>query len=426
MDKYDFKKLDNVATFYASITTTYNPNTYRLSIRLKEKVNPSILNMSLNNTLLAIPSFKVKLRRGLFWYYFESNNDEPIIKEDTNFPRTMINTFENNYFLFKVTYYEKRIDVDFSHILTDGTGALQFLEMLVTNYIKLRYPKKVRQDIVDDVELLSQNEMNIDSFLKYTKLNDNDKKVIEERKIKSYVLSNKIKNDLMNVIIGTISVSELKSITKEKDVTITTYLVSILIYSIYHGYFKYMEDDYPIEVAIPVNLRNYFPSYSMNNFFSTIIVSIDAYNNDYTFDDVLKSVSEQMKKELDKEVLFKKFKVFVNLQNNIILRFIPLFIKDILLRNISRVVSDRGSTTSFSNLGIVNVKDEIKDYIDKFDMIAYTDSTLPLKVGMCSFNDILSISFSTTMNDTEIERIFFTTLTSLGIKVKVSASNKED
>jgi hypothetical protein len=426
MDKYDFKKLDNVATFYASITTTYNPNTYRLSIRLKEKVNPSILNMSLNNTLLAIPSFKVKLRRGLFWYYFESNNDEPIIKEDTNFPRTMINTFENNYFLFKVTYYEKRINVDFSHILTDGTGALQFLEMLVTNYIKLRYPKKVRQDIVDDVELLSQNEMNIDSFLKYTKLNDNDKKVIEERKIKSYVLSNKIKNDLMNVIIGTISVSELKSITKEKDVTITTYLVSILIYSIYHGYFKYMEDDYPIEVAIPVNLRNYFPSYSMNNFFSTIIVSIDAYNNDYTFDDVLKSVSEQMKKELDKEVLFKKFKVFVNLQNNIILRFIPLFIKDILLRNISRVVSDRGSTTSFSNLGIVNVKDEIKDYIDKFDMIAYTDSTLPLKVGMCSFNDILSISFSTTMNDTEIERIFFTTLTSLGIKVKVSASNKED
>jgi NRPS condensation-like uncharacterized protein len=425
MDKYYWKKLDNVATFYASTTTTYNPNIYRLSIRLKEQINKDVLTVALNDTFLTIPSFRVKLRRGFFWYYFETNNDIPIIKEDSNFPSKMINTYDNNYFLFKVTYYEKRISVDFSHILTDGVGALQFLEMLVTEYIKLKHPKKVRQDIVDDVELLSPNEMDIDSFLQYTKMSKIDKKIIEERKIKSYIIKDKNNKNLTNLIIGTISVLELKKITKEKNTTITTYLVAILIYAIYHGYFKYGEDNHPISIAIPVNLRNYFPSYSMNNFFSTIIVSIDAYNNDYTFDDVLKSVSEQMKTELDKDILLKKFRVFVNLQSNIVLRFMPLFIKDILLRNIGRIISDRGSTTSLSNLGIVSVKEEIKDYINKVDMIAYTDSTLPLKVGICSFNDNLSISFSSTINDTEIERIFFTSLVNSGIKVKISASDRE-
>jgi NRPS condensation-like uncharacterized protein len=422
---YYWKILDNVATFYASTSTNQNPNIYRLSVKLKEKVKKETLSEALYNTLLIIPSFKVKLRRGFFWYYLEYNEGVPIVEEDKLFPTSIINNYINNYFLFKVTYFEKRINIDFSHILTDGVGALNFIEVLVTSYIKLRHPKKVRQSIVDDIELLSHNEMNDDSFLKYINLVNPDKKIIEEHKLESYRIRGYATRNLTNVIIGTMSVMEIKKITKEKSVTITTYLVAILIYSIYHSYYKYREENHPISIAIPVNLRNYFPSYSMNNFFSTITVSINAYDNDYTFDDVLNSVSEQIKRELDKDLLLKNFKFFIHLQNNIILRFIPLFIKDILLRNIGKIISDKGSTTSFSNLGIVSVKNEIKEYIDKVDMISYTDSSLPLKVGMCSFNDTLSITFSSTINDTEVEKIFFTTLVERGIKVKISACDKE-
>jgi hypothetical protein len=70
---------------------------------------------------------------------------------------------------------------------------------------------------------------------------------------------------------------------------------------------------------------------------------------------------------------------------------------------------------SLSNLGIVNIKNEIKEYIEKVDMIGYVDNILPIKVGMASLNDNLSISFSSIMNDTEIERLFFTFLTNQGI-----------
>ena len=37
--------------------------------------------------------------------------------------------------LFKVTYYKKRINFEVFHVLTDGTGATEFLKELVKNYL---------------------------------------------------------------------------------------------------------------------------------------------------------------------------------------------------------------------------------------------------------------------------------------------------
>lgn len=425
---YDFywKKLDNVGVYYASTTTNSNPNIYRLSVRFKEKIKKDALDSAIDDTLLTIPTFNVKLRKGLFWYYLEHNSEQPIIMEDSNFPFSSINNFSNNYFLFKVTYFEKRINVDFSHILTDGTGALHFLETLVTNYLKIRHPKKIKQDIVVESELLSQNEMGVDSFLKYSKINSDDKKMLRERSEKSYDIKGQKNNrGSTSVIIGTVSVEQLKAITKPKQATITSFLTAALIYAIYEYDYKYTGSKDQIVICIPVNLRNYFPSYSMSNFFSTIMINVDVSKGANSFDEILKIVTSKMVEELNKDVLLKKFRTFVTLQKNIILRFIPLVIKDVLLRGISSMVSERGSTSTLSNLGIVRVGKELGEYIDKFDMIAYNDAQLPIKLGLCSFGDKLSISFSSIISSTEIERGFFTYLSSLGLDVTIASSINE-
>jgi NRPS condensation-like uncharacterized protein len=369
---YDFywKKLDNAGTFYASTTSTYSPNIYRLSVKLKEKIRREVLVRALNETLLAIPSFRVKLRRGFFWYYLDRNNDDPIIMEDQYFPFTSINNLDNNYFLFKVTYFSKRINIDFSHILTDGTGALNFLETLVINYIKIRHPKKVKQDIMAKSELLSQNEMSIDSFLKYSNEKEENRKILKEHSYKSYFIKgSKISREGSNVIIGTISVEQLKTITKKYNVTITSYLTALLINSIYQENYKYNRSKNPIVICIPINLRNYFPSYSMNNFFASILISIDFSKKEYSFDEILNIVSTRLKEELDESVLIKKFKFYVRLQHNIILRVIPLIIKDVLLKEIGGLLSGHGATTTISNLGIVDVSNEVVEYIDKVDTL---------------------------------------------------------
>ena len=43
--------------------------------------------------------------------------------------------------LFEVSYYENRINFEVYHALTDGTGARNFLQELVQNYLILRHPE---------------------------------------------------------------------------------------------------------------------------------------------------------------------------------------------------------------------------------------------------------------------------------------------
>ena len=41
---------------------------------------------------------------------------------------------------YQVTYFGKRINVEMFHALTDGTGAMEFLNIIVLDYLKLKYP----------------------------------------------------------------------------------------------------------------------------------------------------------------------------------------------------------------------------------------------------------------------------------------------
>lgn len=43
--------------------------------------------------------------------------------------------------LFEVSYHENRINFEVYHALTDGTGAMYFLEELVQNYLILAHPE---------------------------------------------------------------------------------------------------------------------------------------------------------------------------------------------------------------------------------------------------------------------------------------------
>ena len=53
-------------------------------------------------------------------YYLEVNEKSPIVSIENEYPFKKINTRKNNDYLFKVTYFENKINIDFFHALTDG------------------------------------------------------------------------------------------------------------------------------------------------------------------------------------------------------------------------------------------------------------------------------------------------------------------
>ena len=69
-NKLSWRRLDNSAKIFPISTGKKYSSVFRLSAVLKETVDPKILENAVFRTLEKYKSFKVRMRAGLFWYYF--------------------------------------------------------------------------------------------------------------------------------------------------------------------------------------------------------------------------------------------------------------------------------------------------------------------------------------------------------------------
>ena len=124
-------KLDNTAHVFPVIAGSEMTNVYRISVVLKEEVQQDLLQQALDIVLPKFEIFHVRLRQGIFWYYFEENvKRAPRVHEEETYPCRYIVQNKNRSYLFRVTYYKKRINLEVFHVLTDGMGGTNFLREL--------------------------------------------------------------------------------------------------------------------------------------------------------------------------------------------------------------------------------------------------------------------------------------------------------
>lgn len=83
----DWFRLDNAGILFPGQNTNKWSNIFRVSIELKEEIDPDILKQAVKNILPRFPSFNVRMRKGLFWYYLEKNPvKEPSVNPDIQNP----------------------------------------------------------------------------------------------------------------------------------------------------------------------------------------------------------------------------------------------------------------------------------------------------------------------------------------------------
>ena len=63
--------LDNAALIFPAIRRKNWSNVFRQSITLTEKIDPVLLQQAVDELMPRFPSFYLRLRRGVFWYYLE-------------------------------------------------------------------------------------------------------------------------------------------------------------------------------------------------------------------------------------------------------------------------------------------------------------------------------------------------------------------
>ena len=131
MNEYDWYGLDNVAKIFPAISRGYTSSVFRVDVRLKEQIDPEILEKAVNMVLPSFPAFMVRMRRGLFWYYFEHNFEKAPVTEEKIYPCSRIDAYKNAGYLFRFSYYKNKINLDVYHALSDGTGAMRSEERRV-------------------------------------------------------------------------------------------------------------------------------------------------------------------------------------------------------------------------------------------------------------------------------------------------------
>ena len=86
--KKQWYRLDNAALIFPAIIRKNWNNVFRVSVTLREKVDPGILNQAIEVLKPRFPTCFVRLRVGFFWYYLETVGEAPKAREDYAYPLT--------------------------------------------------------------------------------------------------------------------------------------------------------------------------------------------------------------------------------------------------------------------------------------------------------------------------------------------------
>lgn len=411
-------KLDNTANLFPVIAGESMSNVYRISVTLTELVDHELLQEALDIVLPKFDGFNLRLQKGIFWYYFEENgNPAPKVKEENTYPCRFIVQNKNKHYLFRVTYFKYRINLEVFHVLTDGMGGINFLKELTYQYLRLCHPE-IREKVGDDLNCGTSLNRE-DSFIKnYRK---SSSKPYQTQK--SYLVKGeKLLPGEFGVMHGYMKIPALKEVCHKYGVSINEYLVGVFVYSVYQECLKGMPSDKPIRVAVPVNLRPYFASNTTKNFFVMVSAEFHPTKEDYTFEEILQTVRESLKAQINKENLEKLFSYNVSNEKVWIARIAPLFLKNLAMK-IVYTQSALANTTTITNIGNIGVEDVYKPYIEMFHAFLAMSKGQHIKGTICSYDDTLVFTFSYDLQDTGIQKVFFRKIAADGIEVQLDSNS---
>lgn len=398
-------KLDNAAKIYPSLHTKNNTYTFRLTALFYDEIDKDLLQQALNLTLLRYKNFKVRLRKGLFWYYFESNDKDGIVESESPFIFQSLNEVQNDY-LFQVSYFGKRISLEIFHAITDATGGSEFLKTLCYNYLTLKGINIINDGTIITSEVESTDAEMSDSFVETFK--NNVEKIGKFPKV--FLLNGDwCDNYRVEIINGTMDVCDLKTIAKRYNATITAYLTGVLLYSYYVNTKEKNYKKLPLTVLIPVNARKMLGTNTLRNFMLYIRSSIDV-KNEVTLEGSIQSVVNTLFNDLTEDYLQSILKLNVPIEKNMFVRLTPLFIKKFGIKLAFKIIGLNTATTCMSNLGEVKTPDVMKEYIDKFELAIATAPGLPIMTSAISYNNKLVMTFAKSITDKEVVQTFFSVI----------------
>lgn len=418
-NKFEWFKLDNAAKIFPGQNSKTWSNVFRIGVELKEEVDPLILKKALCKTLSRMPCFDVRIRAGFFWYYFEKNPNDPLILEDIKNICYRVKFKENGGYLFRVFYHGKRIAVDIFHAISDGYGNTVFVSSLVAEYLRLKgYNIPSGKMVLDLDDEPTEDEM-YDAYMRFA----SSKAAYNRRdKVVYHAVGTKAGKHMCNYTVGIMSFEEIHKISKSYGVTVTEFFAAMLMDIHFQKQKREKKKQREVSVQIPVNLRKFFPTNTLRNFVLCLRVKMNPNMGDYTFEEILRLVSLQLRLVNEEKTVNSMMTQNLKIEKNPFAKFFPLFIKNLSVAITFLLTGEQTTTALLSNIGPVKIPDEMKEHIEKYIFFTGPGKLNGARCGVITLDDKLVFTFSNCYEETDIEREFFTRLVKMGVRVKIESN----
>ncbi|MGE4276107.1 MAG: hypothetical protein AB7E30_02885 [Lawsonibacter sp.] len=419
--KPNWYRLDNAGVLYSALQKENYSPVYRFSAVMIESVNPEALQRAVDRTMPRFPVFHMRIRRGAFWYYLEPNQKPgPFVRPDIANPCQPMRFGEDNGWLIRFFYYERRISLEVFHALSDGAGALVFFRTLLAAYLEeLGHPVPPGPGLLDWNEPFRKEELE-DAYARYA-----GPQVLRRGRQKT-AFSNTSQPErfyTLNVTIGFLPVDQLKQVAIKFGVSVTEYLAAVLLQAILDNQ-KALSPRHlkPVALNVPVNLRPWFPTETLRNFIFTTRLCIDPALGEYTFPEIVRYVHDSMRLHLNRQEMQAIFTRNVRLTTNRLLQAIPIFLKNPIMAVAYQKTGVVPFSATFTNPGVFRVPEEMEPHIHHMEVIL-GQATRPAPHCACiSYGNRMAVTFAGTGVSSETERRVFTHLVRDGISVKVESN----
>lgn len=375
--------LDDAAKIYPIAMKSSFMATFRLSVYLKDNVEPGLLQLALNFTVKRFPHFATTMKKGFFWHYLNARKRHYSVSREDRIPCTPIRIASSGAPAFRVVYFNNRISIEFFHVLCDGCGGMQFLKSLAVNYLRLRY--QLEDDSVWEYTLQTPSAGESENaFEKYRKrvsaAGFMDKLAVQ--------MNGKPVNHPYRLIHFKMDTNSLKEAAHRYNATVTSYLLALMFIAQ-----KASTDVQTGEMAIqvPLNMRKFYPSPTLNNFSMYMIIRENIDNID-KLPSLIEDISIQMKEkgtQNNMDRMVASASRFVHM-----LRYVPLSMKTAVARQVYGFLGDKVFSNTLSNLGHIDLPDQYASYIESMDFVLGTGITNRACCSLVSFGNTSTFSIT--------------------------------
>lgn len=422
-NKNRWLRLDNAGKIFPYVSKKNFANVFRVSFYLKDAIKPDILQNAVDDLKYRFPTFFVKMRTGIFWYYYEVNERKFEVKKETAFLCSYKSKNKNNGYLLDILYYQNRISIEVFHAISDATGAIELGKAIIYRYLEL-LGVKLEDELNEVIKVGSEPRLNesVDSFFE----NYNGTKLNRFKAPKAYLIKGtKFFAPGNGLVVGRVNSDDLLNLAHKYDCTVTQFISAVMLRSIYLYMKRHQaKNTLPLSIVLPVNMRKYYGSETLRNF-SLYIYLIQQVKPNLELSDFIESVKRSYDEQLNIESLQATLNANMQIESSYALKLCPLFLKMLACKIGYNKIAGGLSTVSLSNIGMLKAPKSLLDNIENAEFIAAGASTSHSSC-VISCGNVTKISITRVIQELDIEKEFFSYLTSLGLEVTVSSNLWEE